>query len=50
MPEDVKENFKKTCEELCTATTVAKYNILKNQMDIMAKKVPGLEVFYKMVG
>ena len=30
MPEDVKENFKKTCEELCTATTVAKYNILKN--------------------
>ena len=28
--EDVKENFKKTCEELCTTRTVTKYNILKN--------------------
>ena len=47
LPEELKDTFKKMCEELCSATTVAKYKILKSHMDLMAQKVPGLEVFIK---
>ena len=45
LQEELKETFRNTCQELCTTSTVAKYMLLKPHMDVMAKKVHGLQKF-----
>ena len=40
---DMRELFTRLCKNLCTATTVAKYNVIKSQLDEIAKVYPTIE-------
>ena len=40
---DMRELFTRLCKNLCTATTVVKYNVIKSQIDEIAKMYPGIE-------
>ena len=40
---DMRELFTRLCKNLCTATTVAKYNVIKSQLDEIAKVYPTME-------
>ena len=42
VPEDMREEFIDTCNQLCKVTTVSKYNILKGKLEEMAARVPQL--------
>ena len=48
LPEDMPEIFNKICEKLCKSTTTAsQYNLLKAQLEEMAKKQPTLQSWIK---
>ena len=40
---DMRELFTRLCKNLCTATTVAKYNVIKSQVDEIAKVYPAID-------
>ena len=40
---DMRDLFTKLCKNLCTATTVANYNVIKSQLDEIAKVYPSIE-------
>ena len=40
---DMRDLFTNLCKNLCTATTVVKYNVIKSQLDEIAKVYPGIE-------
>ena len=40
---DMKELFTRLCKNLCTVTTVAKYNVIKSQLDEIAKVYPTID-------
>ena len=40
---DMRELFTRLCKNLCTATTVAKYNVIKSQLDEIAKVYPTID-------
>ena len=40
---DMRELFTRLCKNLCTATTVVKYNVIKSQLDEIAKVYPSIE-------
>ena len=42
VPENMREEFIDTCNQLCKVTTVSKYNILKGKLEEMAARVPQL--------
>ena len=39
----MRDLFTRLCKNLCTATTVAKYNVIKNQVDEIAKVYPAID-------
>ena len=43
MGPDMRELFTRLCKNLCTATTVAKYNVIKSQLDEIAKVYPTID-------
>ena len=43
LPEDVMDIFNQTCEKLCKSTTTSQYNLLKGQLEELAKKHPTLD-------
>ena len=48
LPEDMQDIFNKTCEKLCKSTiTTSQYNVLKGQLEELAKKHPALEPWIK---
>ena len=40
---DMRELFTRLNKNLCTATTVAKYNVIKSQVDEIAKVYPAID-------
>ena len=47
VPEDMREEFINTCNQLRIVTTVSKYNILKGKLEEMAATVPQLHTWIK---
>ena len=40
---EMRDLFTRLCKNLCTATTIAKYNVIKSQLDEIAKVYPAIE-------